>query len=176
MIGDDMHAIFEDALDALAATVALQQVLADDTATNGISLGVRCGLHMGVVERRDNDYFGVPVNRAARIMSAAHGGQVLSSRPCSRACGIAFPRRCRCAIRSGSAQGPGDPEHVHQVVDPDLRQAFREDVRWNPHRTTCRSRSRSFIGCEQALAEVRRLLTKTRLRTLTGSAGVERPD
>ena len=79
MTGDGMHAVFDDALDALAATVDLQQALADPAATNGVPLRVRCGLHAGVVERRDNDYFGSPVNRAARIMSAAHGGQVLLS-------------------------------------------------------------------------------------------------
>ena len=79
MTGDGMHAAFDDAFDALAATVDLQQALADPASTNGISLHVRCGLHAGVVERRDNDFFGSPVNRAARIMSAAHGGQVLLS-------------------------------------------------------------------------------------------------
>src|SRR5450631_2830608 len=79
MTGDGMHAAFDDALDALAATVDLQQALANPAATHGVSLHVRCGLHAGVVERRDNDYFGSPVNRAARIMSTAHGGQVLLS-------------------------------------------------------------------------------------------------
>ena len=58
MTGDGMHAVFDDALDALAATVDLQQALADPAATNGVPLRVRCGLHAGVVERRDNDYFG----------------------------------------------------------------------------------------------------------------------
>src|SRR5712671_3916122 len=72
--GDGVHAAFDDALDALAATVDLQQALAHPDATFGVALRVRCGLHAGVVERRDDDYFGSPVNRAARIMSAAHGG------------------------------------------------------------------------------------------------------
>jgi len=79
MTGDGMNAAFDDALDALIATLDLQQALADPAATCGLALRVRCGLHTGVVEHRDNDYFGSPVNRAARIMSAAHGGQVLLS-------------------------------------------------------------------------------------------------
>ena len=66
MIGDGVHAVFNDALDAMAATIQLQHLLADPAATNGVALKVRCGLHVGVVERRDNDYFGSAVNRAAR--------------------------------------------------------------------------------------------------------------
>ena len=79
MTGDGLCAVFNDALDALSATLVLQRTLANPDATCGVALHVRCGLHAGVVERRDNDYFGSPVNRAARIMSAAHGGQVLVS-------------------------------------------------------------------------------------------------
>ena len=77
--GDGLHAAFDNALDALGAAVDLQQTMADPTATNGVLLRVRCGMHAGVVERRDNDYFGSPVNRAVRIMNLAHGGQVLLS-------------------------------------------------------------------------------------------------
>jgi Adenylate and Guanylate cyclase catalytic domain len=58
MLGDGMHAAFEDPLDAVAATVQLQQALTAPIATNGLALRIRCGLHVGVVERRDNDYFG----------------------------------------------------------------------------------------------------------------------
>jgi class 3 adenylate cyclase len=79
MTGDGMHAVFDAAVDALAATLDMQHALADPAATHGLALRVRCGLHAGMVERRDNDYFGSAVNRAARIMSAAHGGQMLLS-------------------------------------------------------------------------------------------------
>ena len=77
--GDGFHAVFDDPLDALAATLQLQLSLTDPAATAGVPLRVRCGLHAGVDERRDNDFFGPVVNRAARIMSAAHGGQILLS-------------------------------------------------------------------------------------------------
>jgi hypothetical protein len=33
----------------------MQQSLADPAATHGIALRIRCGLHAGTVERRDND-------------------------------------------------------------------------------------------------------------------------
>ena len=42
---------------------------------------VRLALHTGAAEERDGDYFGPPVNRVARLLSAAHGGQVLLSLP-----------------------------------------------------------------------------------------------
>ena len=44
-------------------------------------LRVRMALHTGAAEERDGDYFGPPVNRVARLLSAAHGGQVLLSLP-----------------------------------------------------------------------------------------------
>jgi len=77
MTGDGIYAVFEDALDALRATIDLQQALADPAMMDGVELRVRCGLHTGVADRVDVDLFGSAVNRAARIMSAAHGGQVL---------------------------------------------------------------------------------------------------
>ncbi len=79
MTGDGVCAAFSDPLDAVSAVLELQQKLVDPAATNAIRLRVRSGLHLGVVEHRDGDYFGNPINRAARIMNAAHGGQVLVS-------------------------------------------------------------------------------------------------
>ena len=79
MRGDGLHAAFDDPVDGLKATLALQHSLADLDDTLCLPLVVRCGLHLGQVEQRDNDYFGTAVNRTARIMDAAHGGQILVS-------------------------------------------------------------------------------------------------
>src|SRR5215472_15724157 len=78
-MGDGLHATFDDPLDAVTAAIELQQALSDANETEGIALRVRCGLHAGVDERRDRDFFGRAVHRAARIMSAAHGGQIVAS-------------------------------------------------------------------------------------------------
>lgn len=61
--GDGVYAAFNNALDALRAAVDLQGALADPAATSGVPLRGRCGLHTGIVERRDNDFFGPPLNR-----------------------------------------------------------------------------------------------------------------
>ena len=73
MTGDGMHAVFDDPLDGLMATLALQRAIGTAAARNDIPLRIRCGLHSGVAERRDRDFFGKAVNRAARMFSRARG-------------------------------------------------------------------------------------------------------
>src|SRR5437588_5136055 len=77
--GDGVHAAFDDPLDAINAALRLQRAFGDPQSTSGIALQVRCGVHVGAVQRRDEDFYGTAVNRGARIMNAAHGGQVLIS-------------------------------------------------------------------------------------------------
>jgi class 3 adenylate cyclase len=122
MIGDGMHAVFADAGDAIAATVELLRALADPAATAGLALRVRCGLHAGAVELRDDDTFGSAVNRAARIMSAAHGGQALLSQAVADSVHGALPPQAslhdlgRVRLKDLSTA-----EHVFQLVHPQLR-------------------------------------------------------
>ena len=72
MTGDGVHAVFRDPrLDAVARRARPAAGARGPGTTVDLYLPVRCGLHAGVEERRDNDYFGPSVNRAARIMSAA---------------------------------------------------------------------------------------------------------
>ena len=66
--GDGVCAAFSSPSCAVDAAVAAQQVL---------QLPVRMGLATGEAELRDGDYFGTVLNRAARVMAAGHGGQVL---------------------------------------------------------------------------------------------------
>ena len=172
MIGDGMHAVFDDALDALAATVDLQRALADPAATSGVNLLVRCGLHAGAVERRENDYFGSSVNRAARIMSAAHGGQVLLSQVVvdgvrDRLAGVITLRD----LGNVRLKDLSSPEHVYQVVHPQLRQDFPALRSLEATPNNLPQQATSFIGRETELADVRSLLERARMLTLTGSGG-----
>ena len=81
--GDAFCAAFADTAGALAAAVDAQRALAlerwDEVAAGFEPLRVRMGIHTGLVELKDGDYFGRPVNRVARLMAAGHGGQVLVS-------------------------------------------------------------------------------------------------
>jgi len=170
--GDGMHAVFEVAQDALEATLDMQRALADPVATGGISLRVRCGLHAGIVERRDNDFFGSPVNRAARIMSAAHGGQVLLSQTVVDGLRECLP--ATVALRDLGLVRLRDlstPERVFQAMHPELQQDFPALRSLEATPNNLPQQATVFIGREKELAEVATLLAGTRLLTLTGSGG-----
>jgi len=79
MTGDGAHAVFDDPVDAIAASGQFMQELSALAQEVALPLRARCGIHIGGAQARDGDYYGGAVNRAARIMSAAHGGQVLLS-------------------------------------------------------------------------------------------------
>ena len=66
--GDGVCAAFASPKSAVDAAVAAQRKL---------ELPVRMGLATGEAELRDEDYFGAVLNRAARVMAAGHGGQIL---------------------------------------------------------------------------------------------------
>jgi len=75
--GDGALATFARAGDALHAAVAAQTTLWHEPWPTGLELRVRMGLHTSEATPRDGDWFGSDVNRAARVMAVAHGGQIL---------------------------------------------------------------------------------------------------
>ncbi|MFO1303830.1 MAG: adenylate/guanylate cyclase domain-containing protein [Burkholderiales bacterium] len=171
--GDGIHAVFHDPLDAVEAAVQMQLALEDADFGPDIRIRVRAGLHAGIESERDNDFYGTAVNRAARIMSVAHGGQVIVSQ--------AVASLLRDRLRDGlTLRSLGrvrlrdlrDPEDVYQVGHPRLRAEFPalrslEGTPNNlPHGLT------SFIGRERELAEVRERLRATRMLTIFGIGGL----
>src|SRR5262245_31369850 len=78
--GDGVHAAFASAHAAVAAAADAQRALHAEPWANPTPLRVRMGLHTGEAELRDGDYYGSALNRAARLMGAAHGGQIVISR------------------------------------------------------------------------------------------------
>ena len=80
LTGDGLFARFDVAADAVAASVAAQRALVEVPPSSVEPLRVRIGLHCGIpVVAGHGDYLGPTPNRCARIMAAAHGGQVVVS-------------------------------------------------------------------------------------------------
>jgi adenylate cyclase len=77
--GDGAFAVFASAFDAVAAALAMREELATQSWGPITGLQLRVGVHTGEAELRDGDYFGPPVNRAARVMTTAEAGEVLLS-------------------------------------------------------------------------------------------------
>jgi class 3 adenylate cyclase len=78
-VGDAFCAAFATAPSAVEAALAAQRALHSEPWDEGCVLRVRMSLHTGSIEERGGDYFGPPVNRVARLLSAGHGGQTLLS-------------------------------------------------------------------------------------------------
>ncbi len=171
--GDGFHAAFEDPLDALNAVLQLQLALSDPGATAGVALHVRAGLHAGVDERRDNDYFGPVVNRAARIMASAHGGQILASRAVVSLLADRLPKDTALRdLGSVRLRDLANAEPVFQVTHPRLRMEFPALRSLEATPNNLPQQVTSFVGRDRELEEIKRLLKTTRLLTLVGTGGL----
>ena len=76
-VGDAFCAAFSTASQAVRAALEGQKALESENWTVPGGIRVRMALHTGEARERDKDYFGPAVNRVARLLSAAHGGQIL---------------------------------------------------------------------------------------------------
>jgi class 3 adenylate cyclase/WD40 repeat protein/energy-coupling factor transporter ATP-binding protein EcfA2 len=77
--GDAFFLVFRTVDQAVAFAVDSQHALADQRWPGDTELRVRMGIHSGEATPNAGGYVGLDVHRAARISSAAHGGQVLVS-------------------------------------------------------------------------------------------------
>lgn len=171
--GDGMYAAFDDPFNALNAIIALQQSLADRDATAGIQLKLRGGLHFGTVERRDNDFFGPPVNRTARIMGVAHGGQILVSQALADRLAARLPDGVSLRDLGGvRLKDLAEPERLYQVIHPELRQDFPALRSLEATPNNLPQQLTSFFGREREIEETKVLLRKVRLLTLLGMGGL----
>ena len=171
--GDGIYAAFADSLDAVRAVVAIQAELRDPAVTAGIPLMVRCGLHSGEAELRDNDYFGSTLNRAARIMHSAYGGQVLVSRSVAELLADRLPADISLRnLGDVRLKGLATPERVYEVLHPRLRDDFPPLRSLEATPNNFPQQLTSFIGRERELMEVEALLQGARLLTLLGMGGL----
>src|SRR4051794_33247367 len=78
-VGDAFHAVFTDAAAAVIAAATVQRRVFEQPWPSDTPVRVRCAMHTGVCELRDGDYFGQTINRVARLVAIAHGGQTIMS-------------------------------------------------------------------------------------------------
>ncbi len=170
--GDAFCAAFHTAADGVAAARNAQRALVRESWPGRVHIKVRMALHTGAAELRDSDYFGPPLNRVARLLATGHGGQVLLSLATEELVRDGLPTGV--ALRDMGERRLKDlirPERVYQLVAPELPADF-------PPLRTLEARAHnlpiqltSFVGRDREMQEIKALLRKTRLVTLTGTGG-----
>ncbi|MFO7549239.1 MAG: adenylate/guanylate cyclase domain-containing protein [Acidimicrobiia bacterium] len=77
---DEYVAVFEEAIGAVKAAIAFQRVIASRKWPGGVEVRVRVGIHSGEITLTESGYVGLSVHAAARVMTVADGGQILTTR------------------------------------------------------------------------------------------------
>jgi predicted ATPase/class 3 adenylate cyclase len=173
--GDGIMAIFSSASDGVRACVEAQQRLQDEPWPETGPLRVRMGMHAGQPQQRAGDFFGPPVNRAARIMGAAHGGQVLLSAVTAELARDRLPDDV--ALRDLGEQRLKDllqPERIFQLLHPALPAEFAPVETLDRRPNNLPTQISEFLGREVELSEIQGLLGEAgvRLLTLVGPGGI----
>jgi class 3 adenylate cyclase len=157
--GDGVCAAFASPSSAVDAAVAAQRAL---------KLPVRMGLATGEAELCGGDYFGAVLNRAARVMGAGHGGQIVIDGVAAALLG-GFDLT---SLGTKRLRDIANPVEVFQVQAEGLRSDFPPLKTGDPTPGNLRRQSTSLIGRSSELAEVQAAVKAHRLMTLTGMGGV----
>ena len=111
MQGDAFFFAFVRARDAVAAAVAVQRAHMEQRWPGGERVHVRMGLHTGEPALGEEGYLGLDVVRAARLGTAARGGQVLLSETTRALLGSSLPE--------GVAVRPAGERRLKDIDDPE---------------------------------------------------------
>ena len=157
--GDGVCAVFASPHSAVDAAVAAQRAL---------ELPVRMGIATGEAELRGEDYFGAVLNRAARVMAAGHGGQILlDGATAELLVGVDL-----VGLGARRLRDIAKPVAMFQVLAAGLRDEFPPLKTLDSAPGNLRAPTTSFVGRGSELAELETVLKAHRLVTLTGVGGV----
>ena len=173
IVGDSFNVAFHNAQNALIAMLTAQRDLQTRQKDSALKIKARMGLHTGAAEiQTHGKYEGyVTVASAQRVMSVAHGGQVLLSHTTADLLndlpeGVSLRDMGEHQLKSLRA-----PLRLYQLVAPDLPQDFPPIQSLNQFPNNLPVQLTSFVGREKEVDEIKSALDLARLVTLTGSGG-----
>jgi predicted ATPase/class 3 adenylate cyclase len=161
MQGDSFFFAFTHARDAVVAAAEVQRALASH-AWETEQIRIRIGIHTGDPVAHEGLYAGIDVHRAARVMSAGHGGQVLLSQTTRDLLDSSVEL---VDLGLHRLKDLSEPQRLYQVGKEDFPRLK------TLYQTNLPVPSTSFLGRERELAEVLGLLRSSRMLTLTGPGG-----
>jgi predicted ATPase/class 3 adenylate cyclase len=170
--GDGIFAVFPSPQGAVSAAVAAQRAFRAARWEATGPLRVRMGVHTGEATHDHDDYHGTEVNRCARLMATAHGGQVIVSEATyslvrdTAPAGVSFVDLGKHRLKDLAR-----PERIYQVLHADLPADFPPLNSLGSFPNNLPAELSSFIGREDELAAVQDALGRSRLVTLTGAGG-----
>jgi predicted ATPase/class 3 adenylate cyclase len=172
-VGDAFCAAFATASAAAGAALDTQRTLAKEDWSAVDGLCVRVGLHAGDADEREGDYFGPSVNRVARLMSSAHGGQiVLSAAVADLIRESLAPNESLIDLGTHRLKDLLQPEHVFQLTAADLRADFPQLRTLDARPNNLPVHLTNLVGRGQDVIDVSKLFANYRLVTLAGAGGV----
>jgi predicted ATPase/class 3 adenylate cyclase len=181
IIGDAFCVAFSTATDGLDAALAAQRALREANWGETGAIRVRMALHTGAAEVRAGEHTsgeyvsGLTLSRAARLLSAGHGGQILLSLATAELVREQLPPET--TLRDLNAHRLKDlirPEHIYQVVVPDLPSEFPTLKSLSTRPNNLPNAATTFVGRHKELASFEKLIQdrSARMITILGPGGM----
>src|SRR5437763_2111861 len=172
--GDAFFVAFARATDAVLAAVDAQRAISNHPWPESVAVRVRMGLHTGEPSLTSEGYVGLDVHRAARIMSAGYGGQVLLSQTTCNLVGEDLPEDVTLRdLGEYRLKDLGRPRRLFQLVISGIPADFPALKTLDMYPNNLPVQHTPFIGREQEVTTVQQLLRReeVHLLTLTGPGG-----
>src|SRR4051812_47979083 len=167
--GDSVFAVFARPSDAVAAACQIQREIGSHHWPGKVPVRLRMAIHTG---EAGADYRGPHVNRAARIRSIAHGGQVLISGVTAGIVRRTLPDGASLVdLGRHRLRDVAELEQIFQLAHPDLPQEFPPLRSLSNFRQNLPVQLTSFVGRQKERETMAKLLESHRLVTLAGAGG-----
>jgi len=168
--GDAFFIAFENADAALTTCAEIQTALAAEDWPEAGTIRVRMGIHTGPAAPRGDNYVALAIHQAARVVSAAHGGQIVVSETALRHTHRAAPGDL-VSLGAFRVRDFDEPELLHRLDPPGIPVVDRPLRAMPAGGHNLVSPPTSFLGREREMREIADMLEPRRILTLVGPGG-----